>query len=58
MKEQENASRMLFIQRNLLGGKPNIIAPGRKLLKEGKLMKVSSREYSKIDSPVGLGVRR
>lgn len=31
------------IQLNLSGGKPNIIMPGRKLIKEGVLMKVSQK---------------
>lgn len=40
MKEQENTYRMIEIQRCLQNGKPSIISPGRKLIKEGKLNKV------------------
>ncbi|XP_065210259.1 rac guanine nucleotide exchange factor JJ-like [Planococcus citri] len=46
IKEQECMSRMLFIQKSLLNGKPSIIVPGRKLVKEGKLMKVVKSELS------------
>lgn len=45
MKEQENVSRMIEIQRCLLNSKPNIIAPGRSLIKEGKLNKVIHRFF-------------
>jgi hypothetical protein len=40
LKEYEMTKVMLNIQNSLAGGQPNIIAPGRKLLKQGKLMKV------------------
>lgn len=46
MKEQENIGRMIKIQRCLQNGKPKIITPGRKLLKEGKLDKVLKDEIS------------
>lgn len=46
MKEQENICRMITIQRSLLNGKPNIITPGRKLLKEGKLNKVRYFQFT------------
>lgn len=45
MKEQENIGRMIKIQRCLQNGKPKIITPGRKLLKEGKLDKVKSNYF-------------
>lgn len=42
VQEQENMSRLVSIQRSLSGcGKVNIVLPGRKLIKEGPLMKVS-----------------
>lgn len=40
VKDQENVSRMIAIQRCLVGGKPNIVVPGRKLVKEGSVVKV------------------
>ena len=40
LKEYEMAKTMLNIQNSLAGGQPNIITPGRRLLKQGKLMKV------------------
>ncbi|VVC36641.1 Guanine-nucleotide dissociation stimulator, CDC24, conserved site,Pleckstrin homology domain,Dbl [Cinara cedri] len=42
VQEQENMSRLVSIQRSLSGcGKVNIVLPGRKLIKEGPLMKIS-----------------
>ena len=40
LKEYEMAKVMLNIQKSLAGNQPNIIAPGRRLLKQGRLMKV------------------
>ena len=40
LKEHEMAKIMLNIQKSLAGNQPNIISPGRRLLKQGKLMKV------------------
>ena len=40
LKEYEMSKVMLNIQKSLAGNQPNIIAPGRRLLKQGKLMKV------------------
>ena len=40
LKEHEMTKIMLNIQKSLAGGQPNIISPGRRLLKQGKLMKV------------------
>ncbi|KAL4084903.1 hypothetical protein QTP88_027773 [Uroleucon formosanum] len=46
VQEQENMSRLVSIQRSLSGcGKVNIVLPGRKLIKEGPLMKVSPEEW-------------
>lgn len=45
MTEQENICRMITIQRCLQNGKPKIITPGRKLLKEGKLDKVKCNYF-------------
>ncbi|KAJ9579954.1 hypothetical protein L9F63_004427, partial [Diploptera punctata] len=43
VQEHENMQRMLKLQRCLCGGKPRIITPGRRLIKEGILMKVSEK---------------
>ncbi|XP_075230051.1 rho guanine nucleotide exchange factor 4 [Lycorma delicatula] len=43
VNQQDNLLRLMQIQLNLFGGKPNIIIPGRKLIKEGVLMKVSQK---------------
>lgn len=40
LREQENSLRLLDIQKSLVRGQPKIMAPGRKLLKQGNLMKV------------------
>ena len=40
LREHENNMKMVDIQKSLSGGFPKIIAPGRKLLKQGNLMKV------------------
>jgi hypothetical protein len=40
LREHENNMKMVDIQKSLCGGFPKIIAPGRKLLKQGNLMKV------------------
>ena len=40
LKEHEMTKLMLDIQNSLAGGQPKIIAPGRRLIKRGKLMKV------------------
>jgi hypothetical protein len=41
IQDHENMQRMLKLQNCLSGGKPRIVMPGRRLLKEGKLLKVS-----------------
>jgi hypothetical protein len=41
VQEQANMQRMLELQNCLCNGKPRIITPGRRLLKEGLLLKVS-----------------
>ncbi|KAG8222268.1 hypothetical protein J437_LFUL001466 [Ladona fulva] len=43
MQEQENMDKMIAVQKCFLKGKPQIVAPGRKFIKAGKLMKVSRR---------------
>lgn len=43
VEEQENAQRLLELQRYLRSGELNIITPGRKLRKEGILHKMSTR---------------
>lgn len=49
VQEQENMSRLVSIQRSLSGcGKVNIVLPGRKLIKEGPLMKVSPEGSTSI----------
>ena len=40
LREHENNMKMVDIQKSLNGGFPKIIAPGRKLLKQGMLLKV------------------
>ena len=40
LREHENNMKVVDIQKSLAGGFPKIIAPGRKLLKQGNLMKV------------------
>ena len=40
LKEHENALKMLDIQRSLQGCFPKIVVPGRRLVKQGNLMKV------------------
>lgn len=42
--DQENMQRLLELQRSLCSGEPNIIKPGRKLLKEGILVKMSTKQ--------------
>ena len=40
LQEHEDSLRMLDIQRSLVGNCPKIISPGRKLVRQGNLMKV------------------
>ena len=40
LREHEDSLRMLDIQRSLVGNCPKIISPGRKLVRQGNLMKV------------------
>ena len=40
LREHENSVKILDIQRSLVGGQHKVIAPGRKLIKQGVLMKV------------------
>lgn len=44
MDDHENMQRLLELQRCLQNGEPNIIKPGRKLLKEGILTKMLSKQ--------------
>ncbi|XP_038049889.1 rho guanine nucleotide exchange factor 39-like [Patiria miniata] len=46
IREHENFQKMLLIQTSLTGGAPRIIAPGRKFIREGTLMKVSKKGSS------------
>ncbi|XP_049829803.1 putative protein tag-52 [Schistocerca gregaria] len=46
MREQENMERMVRLQNSLVGGLPQIVVPGRRVLKEGLLMKVSPQGKS------------
>lgn len=41
--EHDNMQKMLTIQRSLIGGQPKIVIPGRRLIKDGPLMKVSRK---------------
>jgi len=40
LREHENSMKILDIQKSLVGGQPKVIAPGRRLIKQGVLMKV------------------
>ena len=40
LREHDDSLRMLDIQRSLVGNCPKILAPGRKLVRQGNLMKV------------------
>lgn len=42
VQEQENMEKMIQLQKSLHHGRPGIITPGRRFIKEGILMKVSS----------------
>lgn len=42
--DHENMQRLLELQRSMRSGEPNIIKPGRKLLKEGILTKMSTKQ--------------
>lgn len=42
VQEQENMEKMIQLQKSLHHGRPGIITPGRKFIREGILMKVSS----------------
>jgi len=55
LREHENSLRMLDIQRSLVGGQPKVIAPGRKLLKQGLLMKVPRSGGGGVVGGVGVG---
>ncbi|KAJ8971241.1 hypothetical protein NQ314_000803 [Rhamnusium bicolor] len=46
VEDQENMQRLLEFQRCLCSGEPNMITPGRKLIKEGILMKMSTNAHS------------
>uniref|UniRef100_A0A0A9Y6A8 FYVE, RhoGEF and PH domain-containing protein 6 n=1 Tax=Lygus hesperus TaxID=30085 RepID=A0A0A9Y6A8_LYGHE len=41
--EQENMQRIIELQKSLCGGRPTLVHPGRRLIKEGVLMKVSKK---------------
>lgn len=42
IRDQENMQRMIRIQRSLANGRPRIVIPGRRFIKEGSLKKVSA----------------
>ena len=42
IRDQENMQRMIRIQKSLFHGKPKIVTPGRRFVREGNLRKVSS----------------
>ena len=42
IRQHENFNKMLSIQNSLTGQTPGILAPARKFIHEGKLMKVSN----------------
>jgi len=43
VSEQENMQRIIELQKSLVGGRPTLVHPGRRLLKEGSLMKISRK---------------
>ncbi|KAH0813008.1 hypothetical protein GEV33_009781 [Tenebrio molitor] len=43
IQEQENMQRLIELQRCLQSGEPNVITPGRYLIKEGLLMRISPK---------------
>ncbi|CAB0004480.1 unnamed protein product, partial [Nesidiocoris tenuis] len=43
VSEQENMQRIIELQKSLCGGRPILVYPGRRLIKEGILMKVSKK---------------
>ncbi|KAL1456327.1 hypothetical protein WDU94_001066 [Cyamophila willieti] len=45
-------TRLVEVQRNLAGGKPTIVVPGRQLVREGTLMKMSMKGGNKKASAV------
>uniref|UniRef100_A0A8D8QLK9 FYVE, RhoGEF and PH domain-containing protein 3 n=1 Tax=Cacopsylla melanoneura TaxID=428564 RepID=A0A8D8QLK9_9HEMI len=50
--EQQHMTRLVEVQRNLAGGKPTIVVPGRQLVREGTLMKMSMKGGNKKASAV------
>ncbi len=40
LREHENSMKIVDIQKSLVGNFPKVVAPGRKLLMQGFLMKV------------------
>ncbi|KAI5729958.1 hypothetical protein M8J76_008396 [Diaphorina citri] len=50
--DQQHMTRLVEVQRNLAGGKPTIVVPGRQLVREGTLMKMSMKGGSKKASAV------
>lgn len=43
VSEQENMDRIIELHKSLVGGNPELVKPGRRLLKEGILLKMSKR---------------
>lgn len=50
--DQQHMTRLVEVQRNLAGGKPTIVVPGRQLVREGTLMKMSMKGGNKKASAV------
>ncbi|RZC35008.1 RhoGEF and/or PH domain containing protein [Asbolus verrucosus] len=44
IQERENMQRLIELQRCLQSGEPNVITPGRNLIKEGALMRISPKD--------------
>nr|CAH7719837.1 unnamed protein product [Callosobruchus chinensis] len=47
VEDHENTQRLLELQRYFRSGEPNVIKPGRKLIKEGILIKMSTKKGPK-----------
>ncbi len=42
IRDRENVQRVINIQKALAGGRPKIVTPGRRLVREGCLRKIST----------------
>lgn len=54
VSEQENMQRIIELQKSLCGGRPILVYPGRRLIKEGILMKVSRISAQNVSKTIKL----